>query len=346
MEGFFKLASVHMYMYNTEMLEGAWLTKEIGSLLCMCQLKRNILECKWVPVLCRSPSYMYHQCMHMKEGLTSNFLPLKWQRWVTVDSIQVEINLLWIRIRLQVMNVKIHVHQHYGWPWLRWSLTLIRVTPTITPCGSFIKISKDTTSASTANNITHQEWSIQANRDRSATLFLTRYICEVDWSEDRRALRWRVVEFETGYLSSYGGHHQFISSFQMQRGQAIRVTLCTQRDKMSLVQAQMQWITLLHTYFLSWCASIRIIYNAMLKSLSDLYQMHYCYLRLQWRSNQLTRSRSVKNVQWRAARWALLRVSCQILEIDQLIQHCRRSQSPWQSPRAVRRTRSPLHVSP
>ena len=33
--------------------------------------------------------------------------------------------------------------------WARWSLTLTSVTPTITPWGSFVKTSKDTTSAST-----------------------------------------------------------------------------------------------------------------------------------------------------------------------------------------------------
>ena len=46
------------------------------------------------------------------------------------------------------------------------------------------------------------------------------------------------MELETGYLSSYSGHHQFIFSFQAQGRQAVRVTLYTQGDKMSLVELQ------------------------------------------------------------------------------------------------------------
>ena len=68
--------------------------------------------------------------------------------------------------------------------------------------------------------------------------FLTWNVCEVDWSEAWRSLSWWTVELETGYLSSYSGHHQFIFSFQAQGRQAVRVTLYTQGDKMSLVELQ------------------------------------------------------------------------------------------------------------
>lgn len=178
----------------------------------MCQLKRDIFECKWMPVFCTSYK-IYCPCIvststRMNDLITCHLLPLEWQRRVTVDSIQVKINLLriWVGLCVRINTVL--------------CTSPLWLTSHLDECDSYNDsvrfLRQDVQGHYLCINCKY--WISNGKGDILYYRYLissmvTRNICKVDWSETRRALCWRTMEFKTGYLSSYSRHHQLISSF-------------------------------------------------------------------------------------------------------------------------------------